>query len=282
MKTATMTAHLIGWTAADLPLMGAATDGVWVPDDARDGELLTEFAGRGCYQSWAKPNPVTATNAGYLGHILDVGHFSVLEHGTATFYITGVSRALTHELVRHRHLSYSQLSQRYVAEGDAAMVVPDVIGGDPYLLDVFTRATRAVLDAYDELCAGLETHLVGIRPVGVHRPTTYLPPDSLGDESCHACGQVWPCRTARTSVRKQARQAARAVLPNATETRIVVTGNYRAWRHFVDLRATVHADVEIRALAVAVLQELQLVAPNVFADYVITREADGTDTAAAS
>ena len=73
--------------------------------------------------------------------------------------------------------------------------------------------------------------------------------------------------------RKQARQAARAVLPNATETRIVVTGNYRAWRHFIAMRATEHADVEIRALAVECLRELQRVAPNVFADFEIGRLA---------
>jgi thymidylate synthase (FAD) len=79
--------------------------------------------------------------------------------------------------------------------------------------------------------------------------------------------------------RKQARQAARAVLPNATETRIVVTGNYRAWRHFIAMRASEHADVEIRALAVACLRELQLVAPNVFADFEVGRLPDGTEVA---
>ena len=91
------------------------------------GEPLAEFAGRACYQSWTKPNPSTATNAGYLRHILEVGHLSVLEHGSVTFYLTGVSRSLTHELIRHRHFSYSQLSQRYVPGRDAAMVEPDVI-----------------------------------------------------------------------------------------------------------------------------------------------------------
>ena len=70
------------------------------------------------------------------------------------------------------------------------------------------------------------------------------------------------------------------MLPNATETRIVVTGNYRAWRHFVAMRASEHADVEIRALAVACLRELQReVAPNVFADFEIAALADGTEVA---
>lgn len=79
--------------------------------------------------------------------------------------------------------------------------------------------------------------------------------------------------------RKQARQAARAVLPNATETRIVVSGNYRAWRHFVSMRATEHADVEIRELAVECLRQLQQVAPNVFADFTVSTLPDGTEVA---
>jgi thymidylate synthase (FAD) len=69
------------------------------------------------------------------------------------------------------------------------------------------------------------------------------------------------------------------VLPNAVETRIVVTGNYRAWRHFIAVRAAEHADVEIRALAVACLRELVRIAPHVFADFEITRLPDGTEVA---
>jgi thymidylate synthase (FAD) len=69
------------------------------------------------------------------------------------------------------------------------------------------------------------------------------------------------------------------LLPNATETRIVVSGNYRAWRHFIAMRASEHADVEIRALAVACLRELQRIAPNVFADFAIVGLPDGTEVA---
>src|SRR5689334_9081880 len=216
--------------------------------DATGGEALAEFAGRACYQSWSKPNPRTATNAGYLRHVLEVGHLSVLEHGSVTFYLTGISRSLTHELIRHRHFSYSQLSQRYVPERDAAMVEPDVIAADPELHAKFVEATEASVRAYTELLAGLEERFADI-----------------------------PNATLR---RKQARQAARAVLPNATETRIVVTGNYRAWRHFIAMRASEHADVEIRALAIECLRQLQRVAPNVFADFTISALTDGTEIAA--
>ena len=80
------TVRLIAWTHFEPP------DDVGWSTDADGGQALAEFAGRACYQSWHKPNPATATNAGYLAHILDVGHLSVLEHGTATFYLTGVSR----------------------------------------------------------------------------------------------------------------------------------------------------------------------------------------------
>ncbi|MPY78603.1 MAG: FAD-dependent thymidylate synthase [Actinophytocola sp.] len=215
--------------------------------DAEGGQALAEFAGRACYQSWKKPNPKTATNAGYLDHVISVGHLSVLEHGSATFYITGISRSLTHELIRHRHFSYSQLSQRYVPERDAAFVEPDVIANDPELHEKFLNAAQASQDAYNELLAGLQ--------------------DKFADAP------------SKTLQRKQARQAARSILPNATETRIVVTGNYRAWRHFIAMRATEHADVEIRALAVECLRQLQKVAENVFADFTISMLPDGTEVA---
>ncbi|AUS80214.1 thymidylate synthase (FAD) [Actinoalloteichus sp. AHMU CJ021] len=215
--------------------------------DAEGGEALAEFAGRACYQSWRKPNPATATNAGYLRHILEVGHLSVLEHGTVSFYFTGVSRSLTHELIRHRHFSYSQLSQRYVPERKAAMVEPDVIAEDPELHARFQAAAEASVAAYNELLAGLEEKFADL-----------------------------PNATLR---RKQARQAARAILPNATETRIVVTGNYRAWRHFIAMRATESADVEIRALAVECLRQLHKAVPNVFGDFEISALPDGTEIA---
>jgi thymidylate synthase (FAD) len=233
---------LIAWTHFEPP-----GEVPW-STDAEGGQALAEFAGRACYQSWSKPNPSTATNAGYLRHILEVGHLSVLEHGTVTFYFTGVSRSFTHELIRHRHFSYSQLSQRYVPEREAKMVEPDVIADDPDLHKRFVEASEAAVAAYNDLLQGLEAKFADI-----------------------------PNATLR---RKQARQAARAVLPNATETRIVVTGNYRAWRHFIAMRASEHADVEIRELAVECLRQLQGVAPNVFDDFKISRLADGTEIAA--
>ncbi|MGF7123395.1 thymidylate synthase (FAD) [Rhodococcus sp. BE178] len=215
--------------------------------DADGGEALAEFAGRACYQSWSKPNPRTATNAGYLRHLLEVGHLSVLEHGSVSFYITGISRSCTHELIRHRHFSYSQLSQRFVRENDANVVVPPAIAGDERLEALFAKATEASREAYTELLAALEEKLADVPNAPVRG--------------------------------KQARQAARSVLPNATETRVVVTGNYRAWRHFVEMRATEHADVEIRRVAVECLRQLRSAAPNVFGDFEIVTLPDGSEVA---
>lgn len=234
--------RLIAWTHFEAP------DDVPWSTDADGGQALAEFAGRACYQSWRKPNPATATNAGYLAHILEVGHLSVLEHGTVSFYFTGVSRSFTHELIRHRHFSYSQLSQRYVPERAAAMVAPPAIAEDAELHKRFVEAAEASVRAYNELLEGLERRFADVENATLRR--------------------------------KQARQAARAVLPNATETRIVVTGNYRAWRHFIAMRATEHADVEIRELAIECLRQLQRVAPNVFADFIIGTLPDGTEVAA--
>jgi thymidylate synthase (FAD) len=226
--------RVVAWTHFEPP-----PDVAW-STDAGGGQALAEFAGRACYQSWDKPNPATATNASYLRHIIEVGHLSVLEHGTVTFYFTGISRSCTHELIRHRHFSYSQLSQRYVPETDAQVIEPAVIAADPKLHNAFQTATETAVAAYTQLLGELEK--------------------TLGS--------------------KQARQAARSVLPNATETRIVVTGNYRAWRHFIAMRASEHADVEIRGLAIECLKQLQRVAPHVFADFTISTLADGTALAA--
>jgi thymidylate synthase (FAD) len=228
----------------------APSDVPW-STDADGGPALVEFAGRACYQSWSKPNPRTATNASYVRHIIDVGHFSVLEHASVSFYITGISRSCTHELIRHRHFSYSQLSQRYVPEDDSEVVVPPGMEDDPELVEIFTAAADASRAAYTELLSRLEAKYSA---------------DESGDRPT-------PLR------RKQARQAARAVLPNATETRIVVTGNYRAWRHFIAMRASEHADIEIRRLAVECLRQLIDVAPQAFSDFDIYALADGTEVA---
>jgi len=215
----------------------------WQTDTEVAGEQLAEIAGRLCYLSFARPRP--GGNKTYLGHIKEVGHGSVLEHAAWNFVFTGCSRSLTHELVRHRAgMAYSQLSQRYVDESIAEYVEPDVIAADPALHKVWLQAVA-------------QAHLAYVQLVG-------LLAESYKDE---------PDRTLR---RKLARQAARSVLPNATETKIFVTANARALRHFIEMRASRHAEVEIRKLAVKVLQIMMVEAPNLFDDYQLVPLGDGT------
>lgn len=207
--------------------------------DDSDADTLAEFAGRACYQSFHKPNPATRENADYLANILRQQHFSVLEHASATFYVTGVSRALTHELIRHRHLSFSELSQRFVNVENAEFVTPP-----------------ALRDTWDELLVGED------RVSGVRGATEELIED--GQEVYQALVKYLEGKGYK---RKQAREAARAVMPNATETRIVVTGNMRAWRDMLTKRYSVHADAEIRELATELLRQLRQIAPATFQDF---------------
>ena len=194
--------------------------------DAGDMQQLVEFAGRSCYQSFHKPNPKTARNKDYIARTLHgQKHWSIAEHATATFYITGVSRALTHELIRHRHLSYSQLSQRFVDESDANIVIPPAVRGSEKLTWEFENAAVGARHSYRELV------------------------EALLDSGI---------------ARKQAREAARAVLPNMVETKIVVTGNLRAWHEVIERRTAPDADAEFQQVASMIRDELQKLAPEVF------------------
>lgn len=191
--------------------------------NVHDSDHLAEFAGRACYQSFNRPNPDTAENKDYLANILRQGHHSVLAHASATFYVTGVSRTLTHELIRSRFLAFSELSQRYVDMGTSYTVIPPAIRGDWALEELIRDHHDRSVNLYDRIVDAL---------------------------------------TAQGTTGKKARQAARAVLPGGTETRIVVSGNIRAWRDFIQQRNTEHADAEIREFAQEVLKHLKEVAPN--------------------
>ena len=227
----------------------------WESDSQVPGEVVSEFAGRLCYLSFGADAGLEGghrtiqgrtTNESYLANILQVKHGSVLEHAVWTVLIEGVSRALTHELVRHRAgFGFSQLSQRYVDESDIAFVLPPEVREDSPAFEVWAGACEASLQAYRQLL----TEMV----------------DSIGEGG------------SATSRKKRARQAARSVLPNAAETKIVVTGNARAWRHFIEMRGSGGADVEIRRLAVAVLRILREESPHIFGDLSVVDQADGTE-----
>lgn len=235
-------------TIDDAELAAFLTDeGVdrWETDTDVAAEKIVEQAGRVCYMSYAKPRP--GGNRAYIRHLLAVGHGSVLEHAVFGFMISGVSRSFTHELVRHRAgFGFSQLSQRFVDEANAAFVEPAAIACDPDLHAIWLDAVGRSRAAYNELYLRL-----AIKADGVEKSTL------------------------RT--RKAAREAARSVLPNATETKIYVTANARALRHFIEMRGSPDADAEIRRVALRMLEILKVEASNIFGDYATVHEG-GVDS----
>jgi thymidylate synthase (FAD) len=218
-----MNVQLLAATAMS-PYVLAETYGYEVTtqrEGATAGDALAEAAGRICYKSFDRPNPKTARNDDYLANIISQGHYSVMEHASVTFLVQGVSRALLAELTRHRHLSFSVVSQRYCRYDHTEPVIPPAAEGTP--------AETAIKNAYADA-------LVTYR---------YLVEDL----------------TARGFKRKEAREAARSVLPNAAPVDMVVTGNLRAWRDVLGKRHHVAADAEIREFAGRVLRLLRVAAP---------------------
>jgi thymidylate synthase (FAD) len=172
----------------------------------------------------------------------------VLEHANYSLLLEGVSRSLTHELVRHRAgFAYSQLSQRYVDESDARFVMPPAMIGDQALETAWIGQMSAALDSYVGMVEQLMTRYAWV------------------DDKVHR--------------RKLAREAARGVLPNSIETKIVVTGNARAWRTMLELRSSESAELEIRRMAVLTLRLLQREAPAFFTDFEIYQAADRREAA---
>ncbi len=214
--------------------------------ESTDGERLAEFAGRLCYMS--QQNPAKRATREYLENIKRQGHGSVLEHANYSLLLEGVSRSLTHELVRHRAgFAYSQLSQRYVDESHAAFVVPPAILGDEALEAAWRAQMESAQAAYVALVERLMERYAWV-PDRVHR-------------------------------RKMAREAARGVLPNSTETKIVVTANTRAWRTMLELRSSEGAEMEIRRAALAILALLRAEAPGFFSDFDVYVAEDRREAA---
>ena len=227
----------------------------WHSDSDVPGEVVAEFAGRLCYLSFGEDAGMEGghktiqgrtSNESYLRNILQVKHGSVLEHAVWTLLLEGISRSLTHELIRHRAgFGFSQLSQRYVDESEIAFVLPPEIREGTRAYEIWTEGVRAV--------AGR------------------LP--ALLDELSEQVGESGPA----TMRKKRARQAARSLLPNSAETKIVVTGNARAWRHFMETRGSGSADMEIRRLAGSVLRLLHDEARHIFGDMHLVPNSDGID-----
>lgn len=215
-------------------------------DAETDADRLPEIAGRICYMSFASPRP--GGNQVYHKHILSEGHGSIFEHSNLSFILTGVSRNLTHELIRHRAgFAYSQLSQRYVDSSNVKFVIPPLFlkGGYTEEMDVFKRQCIDSLKAYS-LVSGI------------------------------AWAKLERSGIDRKSARKKAFESAREVLPGAAETKIVVTANIRAWRHFIELRGGSGASEEIRRLALMLGVYLKGEAPASFQGYSVEQKGSST------
>jgi len=196
-------------------------------------EALIERAGRICYQSEPRGKP-----GEFIARRVAEGHESIIEHASASFEVNGISRAASHQLVRHRIASYSQSSQRYIRlgsfPGEPAMetierlfVIPPDIAASEQTKNAFIASMILALAYYEELIEA------GIK-----------------------------------------KEDARFVLPNATKTSIVVTMNFRSWRHFIKERGlNPAAQWEIRELALIILEQLNFIAPSVFRDLITKRDS---------
>uniref|UniRef100_A0A831UCL2 Flavin-dependent thymidylate synthase n=1 Tax=Geobacter metallireducens TaxID=28232 RepID=A0A831UCL2_GEOME len=189
-----------------------------------DPELAVALAARLCYSPIGidelRERISRSDVSAFLDKIMSLGHQSVLEHASFTFGIEGISRATSHQLVRHRIASYSQQSQRYVTHTEQfSAVIPPSIAERPELAARFKSQLKALHETYAELYeAGIPA------------------------------------------------EDARYILPNAAETKIIMTMNARELLHFFGLRCCERAQWEIRAMAVEMLRLLKNVAPTIFRD----------------
>ena len=212
---------------------------------ATPAEWLIEFAGRVCYMSFGLQQSAKTTGE-YIQNLIRNGHESVLEHAVWSFALVGISRAFTHQLVRHRvGFAFSQLSQQYHDESEARFVRPHGIDQVPEAASAWDHAMRDGRAAYRKILDALE------------QTNRFVPPAE------------------RREARRALRSAARSVLPNATETAIVVTANARALRHFFMVRGGIVGDAEMRYVGAALLDLVGPEAPAVFADFSIEFPGDG-------
>ena len=198
-----------------------------------------------CYLSFGARQS-NKSNCEYIQNLIKHGHDSVLEHVNWTFLLTGVSRAFTHQLVRHRvGFAFSQLSQQYHDESDATFVVPALVDESPKALNAWHKAIEVSRRAYREIL------------------------ESLNEDAPQSM-------TKSSEFTRLIRSAARSILPNATETKIVVTANARALRHFLKVRGCIEGDYEMRIVSKLIYDLIASDAPAIVADFQVTRLSDGT------
>ena len=201
-------------------------------------EAVIASAARLCYSSATiddlmKKSEDDESRRKYIDMLMSLGHESPIEHVSFTFGIEGISRACSHQLVRHRIASYSQKSQRYVNETQFEYVTPEAIASDPVTKDVYDETMQLLQGRYDFIRAGLIQKYVK---------------DGMDEKAAE----------------KKANEDARMVLPNACCTSIIVTMNIRSLFNFFKHRCCNRAQWEIRAVANEMFRQCMSVAPNIF------------------
>lgn len=243
MQTVNPKVFMIGQTQVNYPALEQALLELNVPEwhcaASDDHSLLTEFAGKSCYLSFDLDLNQNLTRVGsrpnrqYIQEgLIAANHGSCLEHASVTFFMTNISRVVTHELVRHRAgTAFSQTSGRYVREPETRYYVPKI-------LDEFPEAKRKFTELADEID----------RRMGEIKVLTGI------DEMVDFFGK------------KQLTSAFRRLLGNGQANHLVMTANHRAWRHIIELRTSVHAEEEIRVVMGLVAEDLKRAFPNLYAD----------------
>ncbi len=220
------------------------------PTVLEDGTQLAKFAGQLCYMSFGGKRTTNAGAGHYFDNIKRSGHGSVLEHVNYSLLLYGISRATTHEIVRHRTFSYSQVSTRYVSADVMRFVERYEFVKNDVLHAGFLDRIDRVYEEYREMA------------------------DCLRD--VRESGAQELAAPSKRDARKRIQQLARMVLSHEVEASMVMTGNVRSWRHFIEMRASEHADVEIRILAYGIFSILKQVDPVLFDDYDVVELQDGT------
>lgn len=210
-----------------------------------EGENLIASAAKLCYSDSSikdiEEGLTEESTESFLKMLVDLGHESPIEHVSFTFGAEGISRTLTHQLVRHRIASYSQQSQRYVKLEDFKYVIPPEIEKDKAAKAIFIEAMEKDTEYYNKIVDILyKKHF-----------DRYIA-DGLSE------------RKAKSKAEKEAIEDARYVFPNACETKIVYTMNARVLMNFFRLRTCNRAQWEIRELAIEMLKLVQGVYPALF------------------
>ena len=213
--------------------MGSVKAKVVLIRATNDAEGLIASAGKLCYAHDSQKVFQTDSNDSgqFVQKLMQMGHESPIEHVVFTFYIEGVSRAMTHQLVRHRLASYSQRSQRYVDHNEFHYVVPPRLRGKTVEIDGEPIDAVAYFEQTMDLIAERYARLQ----------------DALGQKG------------------EKSNEDARYVLPNACETKILMTMNARELLHFFEERLCVRAQWEIRSAAEQMLELVKEVCPSLFA-----------------